>query len=94
MSLTDLHLFIFKGYFFNHGLQFMKFQNDKLLKRATDWEKSGAIFHWQGEHGCFDATTGTYNSRSTHGFENNNGYVWTSPTTEESTGCVMFFLSD
>ena len=52
-----------QGYFFNHGLQFIKIRNEKLLERAADWEKAGALMHWQGKHGCFVANTGAYTER-------------------------------
>ena len=52
-----------QGYFFNHGLQFMKIRNDQLLERAAEWERAGALMRWQGKHGLYKANTGVYTAR-------------------------------
>merc|ERR1712176_1014289 len=52
-----------EGYFFNHGLQFMKIRNDQLLERAAEWERAGALMRWQGKHGLYKANTGVYTAR-------------------------------
>ena len=55
-----------QGYFFNHGLQFLKLseENRDLQSRALEWEKSGALLQWHGAHGCYDAGGSTFTERS------------------------------
>lgn len=53
-----------EGYFFNHGLQFLKLTDEGLLSRARDeWEPTGALQAWSGVHGGYDARTRHFTAR-------------------------------
>ena len=53
-----------EGYFFNHGLQFLRLDSPKVSSLAAEWERAGALMEWTGRHGRLDASTGNFTPRS------------------------------